>query len=310
MFLHPDLQRRLVALLDSTGLQVVMATHSAEVAAEVDPAMVALVDRSTRRASRAKTEDQLELLSQSIGSSFNLRLAKALRATGVVFVEGHDMRVMRILARTLGLQRLATEAGLAIIQLGGFASWDHLPAFAWLAKDLLPGAVDLSVILDRDYHSEKGVARGEAGPAEANPRPHAWKRKEWERLAPPPPAISRLSRATESTVLDILDRASEEQRYHISSQLAAHARKSSDAGLDLATLLEPMQRQFDVAWLDREYRLSRANAKQLLSCVNRFLVEAGYKAVSTYKLALEHQRDEIAPEMKEVLFAINGPVGA
>jgi AAA domain, putative AbiEii toxin, Type IV TA system len=308
VFLHPDLQRRLVALLESTGHQVVMATHSAEVAAEVDPAMVALVDRSTKRASRAKTDDQLELLTQSIGSSFNLRLAKALRATGVIFVEGQDMRVLRTFARTLGLKTLATESGLAIIQLGGFASWDHLPAFAWLTKDLLPGAVELSVILDRDYHSDEEVAKAEASLVGAKIHAHVWKRKELESYLITPSVISRLSGASESKVSDFLDVAAEEQRYQVSSQLAAHARRASNSSVDLATLLAPIQREFDAAWVDPQYRLARTNAKQLLSCLNRLLTGAGHKSVSTYRLALEHHAGEIPTEMKEVLIGINGPI--
>lgn len=306
VFLHPDLQRRLVAMLESTGKQIVMATHSAEVAAEVDPAMVALVDKSSRRASRAKSDEQLEILSQSIGSSFNLRLAKALRASGVVFVEGQDLRIMRTFARTLGLTKLATEAGLAIIQLGGFSSWDHLPAFAWLAKDLLPGAVDLSVILDRDYHSDAEVAKAGDSLGRAGIQVHVWKRKELESYLITPPVISRLSGAPESTVTALLDDAAEEQRYQVSSQIAAYERRASKPGIDLATLLATTQKEFDTCWADRSYRMERTNAKQLLSRLNQLLREAGHKPVSTYRLAAEHHVHEIADEMREVLGRLNG----
>lgn len=306
VFLHPDLQRRLIALLESPGQQVVMATRLAEVAAEADPAMVALVDRSKRHAARAKTDDQLELLTQSIGSSFNLRLAKALRASGVIFVEGKDMRFLRIFARTLGLMNLAAESDLAIIQLDGFSSWDHLPAFAWLAKDLLPGAVELSVVLDRDYHSDTEIVQAEATLCDAGIRPHVWKRKELESYLITPSVISRLSGASIETITSLLDAAAEQQRCQVSSQLIAHARKATDAKLDLATLVAPIQREFDTCWQDHEYRVGRTNAKSLLSSLNALLSDGGFRPVSTYILAREHRPHEIPEEMANLLTQLNG----
>lgn len=308
VFLHPDLQRRLIALLDSTGQQIVMATHSAEVAAEADPRLVALVDKSSKRASRAKSDEDLELLTHAIGSSFNLRLAKAIRAKRVVFVEGKDMRVLRAFAKTLGLLNVAAETGVAIIQLGGFSSWDHLPAFAWLSKELLPGAVEIAVVLDRDYHSDVEIGKAETSLADAEIKAHIWQRKELESYLVTPSVIARLSGADETEVSALLMLAAEEQRYDVAAQLAAHVKRATDPGIDLATVLAKSQKQFDSDWADTMYRLGRVNAKNLLSSLNTRLRASRYRTVSTYRLAREHRPEEISEEMRDLLSALDGPL--
>lgn len=301
VFLHPDLQRRLVALLDQSGKQVIMATHSAEIAAEVDAALVALVDKSTTSARRASSDAQLETLSQAIGSGFNLRLAKALRASNVVFVEGQDIRILRILAHKLGLERVATEDGMAIIPLGGFSSWDHVPAFAWLTKELLPGAVTISVILDRDYHSENQVARLVSTLEASGVNVHVWEKKELESYLLSPEVISRVSGASVPAVEVLLDECAENQRYHAAAQFAAEHRRDAPSAEDLATVIERAQKDFDERWKIQSFRWYRVNAKELLSTLNGLLATRKLRTVSSRKLALEHRAEDIPREMASLL---------
>src|SRR5205085_12094826 len=50
LYLHPDLQRRLVRVLESTGAQTITATHSPEILTEVLPGALVWVDTTNRRA--------------------------------------------------------------------------------------------------------------------------------------------------------------------------------------------------------------------------------------------------------------------
>src|ERR1700735_2012236 len=103
VYLHPDLQRKLVYLLEDTGRQAIVATHSSEMAAEADPKLVMIVEKSRKSARRARDDSELELLSAALGTAFNLRLARALRSRVALFVEGQDMTILRRFAKTLGL---------------------------------------------------------------------------------------------------------------------------------------------------------------------------------------------------------------
>ncbi len=306
VFLHPDLQRRLVSMLTETGKQVVLATHSAEVIAEVDAKMVALVDKGARRSTRAKTDDQMQTLSHMIGSAFNLRLAKALRASTVVFVEGQDMRILRSLARTMGLRNLATETGVSIVPLGGYSSWGHVPAFGWLAKSLLPGAINLFVILDRDYHSELEIGKVESELQAAGISAHVWKRKELESYLITPRVLASVARTNIRTITGLLDACAEDQRYHVFSQLAAHASKEGPSKIDMATVISESQVAFDKDWEDSGFRWHRVNAKDLISSLNQRLARLGMTTLSSSRLAQSHSRSDIDPEIGELLTTIEG----
>ena len=157
LFLHADLQRRLVRLLESLECQTIAASHSAEVLAEASPRSVVWVAKERRRAVRAPSDAMLTELSAAIGSQFNLRLARALRAKAVLFVEGKDVRILRNFARTLGANELVQETNLVTIPLGGYTSWGHVEPFKWLTDNLLEGSVRVMVILDRDYRSDAQV---------------------------------------------------------------------------------------------------------------------------------------------------------
>lgn len=79
VYLHADPQRRLVRLLESVKGQFILASHSSEVLAEADQGSILYVDRGLSSALRVKDPKRLEIVSRSVGTSCNLRIAKALR---------------------------------------------------------------------------------------------------------------------------------------------------------------------------------------------------------------------------------------
>ncbi len=85
-YLHADLQRRLVRLLEESASQTVFASHSPEVLGEAEVDNVLWVDRT--RSSAVTGTAGLAASAEAVGSQFNLRMARALRARAVLFVEG------------------------------------------------------------------------------------------------------------------------------------------------------------------------------------------------------------------------------
>src|SRR6266568_989079 len=157
VFLHPDLQRRLISILDDVDKQVVLATHAPEIVGEANKDAVVWVDRTRRRSRRAGEPLVLQKLNAVLGSGFNLGLARALRSRVALFVEGEDMKILRNLARAVGAESVRNERGLAVIRLGGFSNWHQVEPFAWLSRDLLGNAVKIYVLLDRDYREDATI---------------------------------------------------------------------------------------------------------------------------------------------------------
>lgn len=205
LYLHPDLQRRLVRLLESTGAQTITATHSPEILTEVPPETLVWVDKTNRRAVTAPDDATLGQLSAAIGTQFNIRLAKALRSRVVLFLEGDDMKVLRAVAETLGADRLARELDIAIVPLGGYSRASEIEPFRWLNEHFLKESVQEWVVLDRDYRSEAEVSRTKKEFAQLGIKCHVWKKKELESYLLVPRAIAKRSGTEASWIAEQLD---------------------------------------------------------------------------------------------------------
>jgi AAA domain, putative AbiEii toxin, Type IV TA system len=219
VFLHPDLQRRLVRLLDSLETQIILATHSTEVLAEAERRAILWVDKTQRAAVRAPEHAALTELDTALGTAFNLAMAKALRARGVLFVEGKDTKLLKRLAETLRISSLSDETTLAIVPMNGFSKWDRAQAFGWFLREFLGNSVKALVLLDRDYRTNTQVSDVVAEFATVDVHVHVWKKKELESYLLIPSAIARLGKCTIEEVTSVMDQIMDDMRNKVTSRL-------------------------------------------------------------------------------------------
>jgi hypothetical protein len=300
VFLHPDLQRRLVRLLDELEGQTITATHSAEVLAEAPPESVVWIDRVRKRSIAAPDPATLTELLGSLGTQFNLRLARALRAKTVVFVEGDDMKILRQLATTVGADRVARELDIAVIGLGGFDNWERIEPFSWLVDDLLEGSVQVFVVLDRDYRPEGACRRVKNRLGALGVKTHIWKRKELESYLLDIGAAARLSGADEELVADEIRRIVSAMEQKVFARMAAD-RQAVAAHDHRVQALEEAKREFDESWKDEARRLWMCPPKEVLRKLNSSLQVAGFKTLAFPSLARELRADEIPAEVRNLL---------
>jgi predicted ATP-dependent endonuclease of OLD family len=282
--------------------QVIFASHSAELVAEAPPKAVVWVDRTRRSGVISPDAKTLEDLTVALGSGFNLRLARVLRARCVLFVEGEDMSILRVLARTLGLAGLVSEATIAVVPLGGAASRSRLESFAWIADELLKGAVRGFVVLDRDYRSADVVSRIEQQMHAFGLYPHVWRRKELESYLLETPVLARATGGTEDWIDGVLDKETERLRNFIQSRMTGAMHQDRvDRKLDVTTVAELVAAELDTFWNDAVQRRRRAPAKELISAINREAQSRGLKTIDAHTLAVKMRADEIDEEMRRVL---------
>ena len=298
LYLHADLQRRLVRLLDSTTAQTITATHSSEMLAEASSESVVWVDKTRSRAIRRPEPASLEDLSAQIGSSFNLRLATALRARTVVFVEGDDMSIIRELAKTIGADHLASERNCAVIEIKGFTNWVRVEPFKWFVSDFLDGSVDVYVLLDRDYRADADVDQVRATLEAVGVHAHVWKRKELESYLLDPTALARVSNSSPNYISSQLESITDNMTEDVLAQVAKERHFfSPSAKKDIARTISETSRELRPLAEDPEWRLHRYPAKDILNALNKTLQQADHTTVSTKNLARRLRRPEIPDEM-------------
>ncbi|MFN0153434.1 MAG: ATP-dependent nuclease [Gaiella sp.] len=309
VYLHADLQRRLVDLLESLPAQTITATHSAEVLTAASPESVIWIDRHRKRAVTAPSPGLLEEFSHRIGTSFNLRLAKALRTKALVFVEGLDMKVLRALARTLGAERVAKEEGVVVIALGGYSNWDRVEPFQWLHDKFLRRSTAVFVILDRDYRTDDAVAEVIARLGDVGVSATVWRRKELESYLLEPSVIARLTDTTVSTIAEMLGNAVDGMRSSVFARLLEERqREASGSGRSRVSITEEADREFETRWSDETSRIHLCPAKDVLASLNTVLQAAGHKSVSFRSLASEMSVEEIDRDVAQTIRRIEQAV--
>jgi AAA domain, putative AbiEii toxin, Type IV TA system len=300
VFLHPDLQRRVVRLLDSLPAQTITATHSSEVLVEAPPESVVWIDKTRRRSVSGPRPSALEGISNALGSGFSIRLARALRAKCALFVEGDDLRILRHVASTTGAARVATETGIVVIPLRGFDNWGHVEPFSWISDALLESSVVIFVLLDRDYRTDPQCREIQRRLRAANVKCHVWKRKELESYLLEGEPIARLSRADVDFVEEALADAADETEEYVFSQVMVEALRRFPRDQQ-AQAAADAKLTFEALWRDRTTRKWVAPPAKVIHGLNRRLAASGYETVSFVAIASRMHATEVPSEMASFL---------
>jgi hypothetical protein len=309
LYLHADLQRRLVRLLDSHGGQIITATHSAEVVAETDTSSLAWIDKGNLHSRSLQGNPDVELISRDLGTQFNLGLARALRARTVLFVEGDDMKLLRRIAAGLDCSAFVSEQQLAIVQLGGRSNWGNVEAFGYLLREFLGDAVRVFVLLDRDYLTDSQIADLESRLDAAGTTPHVWRRKELENYLLTLPLIGRATGMGSGEVNKLVADATEPLKPETFSQLNAELLRSQlGPKADQTRITAQHFAAFERDWTDLEHRLEICPAKMVLSNMNRALQSAGKDAISFRQMAALSTEADIPQEMVSTIREIESAV--
>ena len=101
VYMHADLQRRLIRFLRHRHPQVIVATHSVEIMSEVDAENILVVDRDRRQAQFTTDIPQVQQVVDQIGGIHNLQLARLWGARRCLFIEGNDLGLLKQLQNIL-----------------------------------------------------------------------------------------------------------------------------------------------------------------------------------------------------------------
>lgn len=299
IYLHADLQRRLVRILEEAHAQTILASHSPEILGEAQTDHVVWVDRSRRRAVRGS--DGLTLSAETIGSQFNVRIARALRSKVALFVEGKDMKIIRSLAKTVGAEEIAQETGLAVVPLEGFSNRTNVTPFKILVDQFLEGSVEGFVILDRDYRSEEHCRSIMSEFAEIGVGCHIWQRKEIESYLLVPSLLARVSGHSLEVASEILATAVDSLRGRVFARaLAAAEEELVGPTTHRVNIIEEFEPAFAEKWSHADVRLGMVPPKEVLSLFNAEAVRSGGRPAPAAKLSKAARVNEIAPEVASV----------
>ena len=132
VYLHPDVQRKLFALLNKYESHVVIATHSTELLSEADIEDIVLIDKLKPRGTRLKDEDGVQLAMETLGSTHCISLMRMAKSRKILFVEAiEDFKILCKFGKKMQLDLANSQDQFVVRESDGFGNWTNIKAFSW-----------------------------------------------------------------------------------------------------------------------------------------------------------------------------------
>jgi hypothetical protein len=190
VYMHPDLQRRLLDLVRTRYAQLLIATHSIEIVSDVEPSAILSIDRHRPESSFLTDLPGVQEVIDGLGGVHNIQVTRLFGSRAFYLVEGEDVKLLRILQSRLA----PTAHPIDLIphgELGGRGGWasglpSRLPACNADGETILSYC-----ILDRDYFPDDEVNERYAEAQQWGVQLRVWRRKELENYLLVPAAVNR-----------------------------------------------------------------------------------------------------------------------
>lgn len=307
IYLHSDLQRQLLFILQDINAEVIIATHSTEIISEVEPENILVVNRKSNRATKLKQTTGLRYVFDILGSNLNPYLTQIAKTGHILFVEGKDFSILARFAKILGKKKVATKANFAVITLGGFNVEKFSDFRDGISKTIGYEAIT-AFIFDGDYRCEEERESIVQCYKSQNTFPHIHTRKELENFLLIPSVIKSTIESKIRELVDIdnvLNEILNEMKNNTFSQLLSYKLKywkTISPSIDQSNVISQFKQDFDKKW-DKSIneRLKVVSGKEVLKRLNVYLQGNFGISISLNDIFLNIKRSEVPQEIQNLI---------
>ncbi len=322
VYLHPDIQRRLLGVLKDAEPDILLATHSTEIIAEADPADIVLIDKSRISAERIKDVAGVQKAMNVLGSQQNISLASLARNRRVLFVEGdYDFSLIRRFAKQRGMGDLAASLGLAAMPSGGFGSWSRITALSDGIAQALGAELLIGAIYDRDYFCRDQIDDVLLKLRKSLKFAHVHHRKEIENYLLLPAVLDRViaraiaerrskgfpsadpTQSAEEMLVDVTDDLKDDAEQQYVSRYSDYHQKNGKK--DLSTLLKEATNSFRSSWKEVDKRWTLVSGKEAMRRFRAKVQTALGLSVTDAKIIDAMRQEDFPVDLVELLEGID-----
>lgn len=313
VYMHPDLQRRLIRHIRTVRPQVIVATHSTEILSETEAKHVLVIDRGTRVAAFSTSLPSVQRLLDSIGSAQNIQLTRLWNSKKLLLVEGKDIKFLSAFHQRIFPDAENSLEATPNMSIGGWHGWPYAVGSAMLLQNSGGEAITTYCVLDSDFFTEDEKARRVQQAVERNVQLHIWSRKEIENYLLVPTVIQRIIVARIQQAANGPDVNSVEQQLE---QIATDLRNDTvdslaqqyynqDRQLGLATAIQRARQRVDSAWQTTDGKLGIISGKEAFSRLSAWSQQNYSVSFGPLSIAHEIRAIELPDEMARVIRAIH-----
>ena len=319
VYMHADLQRRLIRFLKGRHRQVIVATHSVEIMSEVDPENILVVDRDRKDAKFTTDIPQVQQVVDQIGGVENLQLARLWGSRRCIFVEGDDLMLMKQFQNKLFPRSVEAVDAIPNLSVGGWGGWNYVIGSSMLITSSVGQGIRSYCIFDSDYHTPSQIAARKREAQDRGVDLHIWKKKEIESYLLVPEAIHRtIAKRLRTPVRGLSAEVVAQKMFELADSLKddvmdalASEFHSEDKRGGAPTANKAARARLSACWSNPDERLSLVSGKELLTRLSEWAQTNYQVSFSPMAIARELKPEEVPTEIVGVMGAIenNQPFG-
>jgi hypothetical protein len=314
VYMHADLQRKLIRELSGHYAQTIVATHSVEILSEVEPENVLIVDHRRPQSDFAPSLPAVQRAIEYVGGVHNLQLARLWNAKKCLLLEGDDLSLLRQFQNTLFPKSNEPFDTIPCLPIGGWGGWNYAIGSSMLIHNAVHERIRVYCILDRDYHTQKDIETRYEQARERGVDLHIWERKELENYLLIPSAIQRAIQGrlpsgdaapsigdVEGALNRISDSLYDETLDSLGADLLAFDKHGGFANANRAA-----RARLVGAWSNLDGKLAIVSGKKVIAGICTWSQEQCGASISYRLIARSLVDREIPAELRAVISAIEG----
>jgi AAA domain, putative AbiEii toxin, Type IV TA system/AAA ATPase domain len=311
VYLHADLQKRLVQQLIARRNQIILTSHSVEILSGVSPDQILIVDKTRNSSTFTTSVPAVQSIVDHIGSVHNVQLARLWDARRFLLFEGKDLYLMKIFHNLLFPLSKSPIDTIPNMSVGGWGGWSYAVGSSMLLRNAVGEEVITYCVLDSDYHTEDEKGERLRDAALKGVELHIWRRKELENYLLVPDAILRAAQMLEPGLDDIsgdeiareIDRIANDLQTEIIEVIADYNHQRNRA-VGLRSQMERAREFVSERWGSFEGRVSLVPGKRALGELSEWMRRELGVSISPGGVASAMREEELATEVKGVLEVI------
>lgn len=313
VYMHADLQRRLVRFIREGHKQVVIATHSSEIMSEVEPGNILIIDRSRNRSGFASTLPAVQKVLSGFGSVHNLQLSRLWNARRFLMVEGDDLALLKPIQDALFPNSPIPIDTIPARSIGGWGGWNFAIGSGEMLENAAGDGIVSYCLLDSDFHSREEIQARLSEAKKKSISLHVWSRKEIENFFLVPSAIQRLIETliesgknappTVEEVEQAIEDIAEDLREEVVDCLATSIQQA-DRKITVATANQRARAVIGARWKTQKGRFGVIPGKRAISSVATWAQKKFKVSIGVTAIAHTLRQGEIDEELNDVVSAI------
>lgn len=300
VYMHADLQRKLLDIVKMRYPQVIIATHSLEIIGRVEPENIVSVNKKDKQLRYATDSSAVQNIVDNIGGIHNLSLIRLGLARKCLFVEGKDLPYLNRFNEIL----YGKKIDLPILEYGGFSKLSNTFGASNLLFSESKGNIKCYALADRDYRTDDIVDQQIKEATKQHLELHIWEKKEIENYLIDTKVLYRIvERYQEESYEDFCGRIEElvEGMKDLVIDGYADMLQQRNRGMELSTCNIKAREIIKNCWGTLESKISLVNGKDLLAKIREYC-QSKYKVTLTDNLIQKSFTMEDVPmEIKTVL---------